>query len=441
MSEYPTHPAADLWPMMDAGTLASLAENIRSDGLKVPIVLHRGMVLDGRNRLAACRLAGVVPRFVHDDECNPWRASWSLNRERRHMEDKVRLALIGEEYLAGSDAWEQERTAAREAANRARSEATKQQPRQDGGLFGSTGVASREATPVRTYTKEQEQAKTAARVAAEVGVSRASVERARELKTKAPEVAAKVVAGEVQGSKAHRAVKHEEARARVHAQAAAAPERAILVRADQWEFCDQFEPHSIDLLLTDPPYATDVENIESFAYWLKHWTPKLKPTGRAFVCIGAYPREVLTYLEVLRQARWLDRMQFLAWTYRNTIGPTPSHHYKSNWQMVLHLQGRDAPPLDCPLMVEQFAVQDINAPDGRQGNRYHEWQKPDELAERFIRHASKPGDLVVDPFAGSGTFLLAAARLGRRAVGCDIDERALRVAVERGCGMETRDAA
>jgi site-specific DNA-methyltransferase (adenine-specific) len=85
-------------------------------------------------------------------------------------------------------------------------------------------------------------------------------------------------------------------------------------------------------------------------------------------------------------------------------------------------------------MNEQFAVQDVAAPDGRIGNRFYKWQKPDDLAERFIRHSTKPGDLVVDPFAGSGTFLLAAARLGRNAVGCELDEETLEIAVRRGCG-------
>jgi hypothetical protein len=189
----------------------------------------------------------------------------------------------------------------------------------------------------------------------------------------------------------------------------------------------------VDLLLTDPPYSTDVEKIGDFAEWLALAVPKMKRTGRAYVCVGAYPIELLSYLRVLQVAGCIDRSQVLVWTYRNTLGPAPSLDYKLNWQAVLYIRGTGAGPLDCPVMTEQFSVQDINAPDGRLGNRYHAWQKPDELADRFVRHASKPGDLVVDPFAGTGTFLLAAARLGRRAIGCDNSDERLAIAIERGC--------
>lgn len=188
-----------------------------------------------------------------------------------------------------------------------------------------------------------------------------------------------------------------------------------------------------DLLLTDPPYMTDVEDIAAFAYWLPGALAKVKPTGRAYVFIGAYPKEIAAYLAVSDMTVGITLANILVWTYRNTLGPSPKLDYKLNWQAILYFRGKDAPALDCPLMVEQFSVQDVNAPDGRQGDRFHTWQKPDEIAERFIRHSTKEGNLVCDPFAGTGTFLLAAARLGRKAIGCDKSEDMLKIAKDRGC--------
>jgi hypothetical protein len=190
---------------------------------------------------------------------------------------------------------------------------------------------------------------------------------------------------------------------------------------------------SCDLLITDPPYSTDVEDIEAFAQaWLPLALSKVGSTGRAYVCIGAYPQELRAYLHV--QAP-LPVQQILVWSYRNTLGPSPTHGYKQNWQAILYFCGPDAPPLDCPLLTEQFSAQEISAPDGRQGNRYHAWQKPDELAERLIRHATRPGDLVYDVFSGTGTFLLAAQRLGRMGLGCDHSEEMLAIAEKRGCAI------
>jgi len=83
-----------------------------------------------------------------------------------------------------------------------------------------------------------------------------------------------------------------------------------------------------------------------------------------------------------------------------------------------------------------FSVMNINAPDGRQGNRYHTWQKPDELAMRLIKHSTKEGDKIFDCFCCTGTFLLMGAKMGRIADGCDINAENLQIAKQRGCDVQ-----
>ena len=124
------------------------------------------------------------------------------------------------------------------------------------------------------------------------------------------------------------------------------------------------------------------------------------------------------------------------WSYKNTLGSQPKKDYKLNFQMVLYLRGKDTPDLEATSLLEQFAHQEFDAPDGRRGNRHYKWQKPDQIAELDIRHSTREGDLVIDPFMGSGTFLLVSAGLGRRAMGCDIAEDALEIARRRGCIIE-----
>lgn len=227
-------------------------------------------------------------------------------------------------------------------------------------------------------------------------------------------------------------LERETTRNRTAAEQAATSPVAARVWHSSWdEWLPQQPP--CDLLLTDPPYSTDVEDVDKFAAdWLPAALARVKPTGRAYICIGAYPDELAAYLAV-EPPEDMRRAQVLAWTYRNTLGPAPTFDYKLNWQAILYYCGRDASPLNCPEMVEQFAVQDINAPDGRRGDRWHAWQKPDLLGSRFVRHSTKPGDLMLDPFAGTGTFLLAAARHGRLARGCEIDHETVVLAEQRGC--------
>ena len=58
-------------------------------------------------------------------------------------------------------------------------------------------------------------------------------------------------------------------------------------------------------------------------------------------------------------------------------------------------------------------------------------QKPEELLTRIIRASSNPGELILDPFAGSGTTLVAAELLGRNWVGIDLGEAAIRTIKQR----------
>lgn len=440
-----THPAADLFPLLPDVGLRALAEDIKANGQHEPIVLFEGAILDGRNRWRACEIAGVKPKTVEWFGGNPWDFVWSLNAERRHLEPGQKVA-IRLKFLRASEGWKADQEEKKKRAEEARRgalrgnqnaapSAARVSRHTDDAV--STDTASSVSPSTRTPAKtapRPEPNRERAEVAKAARVSPATAARAIELEKKDPALFEKVVAGETTLGKALATVKHEEARARVAAQAKAAPVRAIVRKRAASDFLAALEPASIDLLLTDPPYMTDVEDIGAFAAsWVPLALSRVKDSGRAYICTGAYPLELQAYLAVLLAESRLNLANLLVWTYRNTLGPSPKLDYKLNWQAIFYLRGKDAPPLDCPVMLEQFSVQDINAPDGRQGDRYHAWQKPDELADRLVRHSSQAGQLVVDPFAGTGTFLLAAARIGRRAIGCDISEESLRIAEERGC--------
>jgi site-specific DNA-methyltransferase (adenine-specific) len=61
----------------------------------------------------------------------------------------------------------------------------------------------------------------------------------------------------------------------------------------------------------------------------------------------------------------------------------------------------------------------------------HPTEKPSELPGLFIRLHTRKDDLVLDPFMGGGSTLIAARQLGRRAIGIELDKRWCRLAAER----------
>ena len=95
------HPFANIFPLLDGEPFEQLVEDIEEQGLREPILLYDGKILDGRNRYFACAQLGVEPRFEDssascDEEA--FRESISRNLHRRHLTASQR-AMIGAEIL------------------------------------------------------------------------------------------------------------------------------------------------------------------------------------------------------------------------------------------------------------------------------------------------------------------------------------------------------
>jgi hypothetical protein len=93
----PVHPAAAVFPMLPEDELAELAEDIETNGLRHPIVLDSsGRIIDGRNRYAACLVAGVEPTFItfDGDEREIGAYILSMNEKRRHSTEGQRAIAV-----------------------------------------------------------------------------------------------------------------------------------------------------------------------------------------------------------------------------------------------------------------------------------------------------------------------------------------------------------
>jgi hypothetical protein len=415
----PLHPLAELFPPMGDVELQALIDDIATRGQLNAAWLYDGQLIDGRNLLRACQQQGrplKCREYLGDD---PLGLVLALNMHRRHLNETQRAMsavklvnmVVGDNQYSRGSAHLLNLPLLISQADAAK--------RFNVGTRSVTAAASIRANAAPEVVR-----------ACELGLIslHAALQIARLVDRDTQREIVSGTASEV--TKKLRHVPHLIALEKIAMQRTIGPaDIPRITIADCLDWLPQ-QP-SCDLLFTDPPFSTDVDDLDMFVRrWLPSALAKLKPTGRAYICIGPYPAEIATYLSIAIPTQILIRQ------HDNLIGPAPRDGYRENWYPVLYYRRPDAPPLTCPLLVERFGAQIDYAPDGRSGTRFHTWQKSDDFAEQVIRHASREGDLVLDPFAGTGTFVLAASRLGRIGRGCDIDPAHAGIARQRGCALE-----
>ena len=87
------HALANIFPLMEGPEFAALQEDVVNHGVREPIVLFEGQILDGRNRYRAARLAGVDCPISFYDGDDPVAYVISLNLRRRHLDESQRAMI------------------------------------------------------------------------------------------------------------------------------------------------------------------------------------------------------------------------------------------------------------------------------------------------------------------------------------------------------------
>ena len=228
---------------------------------------------------------------------------------------------------------------------------------------------------------------------------------------------------------------------------------ATLYLGDAREVCADFGTASIDMIWTDPPYghnnnngdlahrweaalgigeagparpiANDGAEASDLARWLFAESRRLLKPGGCCCCCGGGGSDP----QFARWSLWMDEsLGFKHAVVWDKGGLGMGWHYRRNYEFVLVGEKPGAAcrwfgGLDTPNVVRISGIKP-KATD-------HPTPKPEALVAWFLRLHSQPGDLVFDPFAGGGTTLVTAKRMGRRTIGVEIDERWAEMAATR----------
>jgi site-specific DNA-methyltransferase (adenine-specific) len=216
----------------------------------------------------------------------------------------------------------------------------------------------------------------------------------------------------------------------------------------------ELPPDSIDLLITDPAYESlEKHRAVGTTTRLKHskassndWF-KIFPNARFAELFDEVYRVLRrnSHFYLLCDAETMfvakpeaERAGFRFWKPlvwdKCTIGM--GYHYRARYELILFFEKGKR-------RLNDLGVPDVMAVPRIRGG--YPAEKPPEIAEVLIAQSSGAGDVVADPFMGSGSVGIAALRHGRRFLGNDLNPEAVRIAADRlrafGAGRVPADIA
>ncbi|MDR0746602.1 MAG: site-specific DNA-methyltransferase [Helicobacteraceae bacterium] len=225
---------------------------------------------------------------------------------------------------------------------------------------------------------------------------------------------------------------------------------------------------SVDLIFADPPYWMQTEgellrtngakfdgvqdNWDKFntykeydefsQKWLKECKRILKPNGSIWV-IGAFQNIYRLGCIMQNLGFWI--LNDVVWSKPNAVpnfggtryqnshetllwcSPSQKSQYTFNYKTMKHLNGgkQDKSVWEIGICIGSERLKDED------GKKAHSTQKPEKLLYKIILSTSKPNDVVLDPFFGSGTTGAVAKKLGRNYIGLEMEQKYIDIAKKR----------
>lgn len=410
MANLEFHPLAEIFPLIDGAEQADLAADIRTYGLREPIIKYEGKILDGRNRYLACVETGTEPRFEAYTGDNPVAFVISLNLKRRHLNESQRAMVAAKlaTLTHGGD------RVSKQAENLplAQARAAELLNVSDRSLRSAKSIQSRGAPELVAAVQS---GKVSVSAAAEVA-SR-PVEQQREIVALSEDNIVKAANKIKLQRKKEKQKKKETERRAIPANIPKIGECYRLIHADIRTA--EIQASSIDCIVTDPPYPQ--EFIEVFGWLAECGSRWLKPGGSMLVMSGqSWLPEVLAQLT----AHGLTYQWTLAYlTPGGQAVQVFPRRVNTFWKPVFWFvkgaYGGD--------WIGDVAKSDVNDND----KRFHSWGQSESGMADLIERVSRPGQTIMDPFCGGGATGAVALRLNRMFVGIDSNEDAIKITADR----------
>jgi DNA modification methylase len=235
-----------------------------------------------------------------------------------------------------------------------------------------------------------------------------------------------------------------------------------IVHADMQDFTQTLPENSVDLIIADGPYAVtnqpwdQIKSIQEYNLNLIRLFSRVLKTGGSLYLFGKHDA-----IDFIDYSPFLKLNTRIIW-YQPSRLAQGRNNFTDNYDVIFYFsKGRaqtfNLEDIRVPQLVELVhRTRCENVPSVKNGkfnktkfnpngkNPGNVWgdikqltykskelldrkllntiQKPEKLMERLIKASSRPGDIVFDPFLGTGTALKVAANLGRYVVGCESDE-------------------
>lgn len=186
--------------------------------------------------------------------------------------------------------------------------------------------------------------------------------------------------------------------------------------------CGEIMPHihKVDLVLADPPYGMDFQSNYRIRKHSKIKNDESLPLDLIYMSLRQATRAAYFFCRWDNIGQLPKATSVIAWVKNNWSMGDLEHEHGRQWEACCFY----------PKHGHEFVkrIPDVIIAD-RTGNDLHPTEKPVSLLATII--AANVGETILDPFMGSGTTLVAAKQLGRKAIGIEIEEKYCEIAAKR----------